>query len=85
MDKKQAFPSSEQVLRSVTRKTNTRMRFNSLTTSDSPDDVFIAVLGLTGVGKSTFVTLCTQKEIQIGHQLESSQTPLPYFNGRKPC
>jgi ABC-type nitrate/sulfonate/bicarbonate transport system ATPase subunit len=82
MDKKQGLGSSEQVLRSVTRESNTRILFNILTTSNSPDDVFIAVLGLTGVGKSTFVTLCTQKEIHIGHHLESCQTPVPPLNVR---
>lgn len=30
-------------------------------------------MGLTGVGKSTFVSLCTQKEILVGHTLDSCQ------------
>ncbi|KIW68354.1 hypothetical protein PV04_04307 [Phialophora macrospora] len=45
-----------------------------------PEDVFIAVMGLTGVGKSTFVTLCTQKQIQIGHQLESCTSSVSIFS-----
>ena len=35
-----------------------------------PTDVFIAVMGVTGVGKSTFISLCTEKELQIGHGLQ---------------
>ncbi|KIX10130.1 uncharacterized protein Z518_01211 [Rhinocladiella mackenziei CBS 650.93] len=46
----------------------------------SPEDVFIAVMGLTGVGKSTFVTLCTQKEIPIGHHLESCTSSVSIFS-----
>ena len=37
----------------------------------SPDDIFIAVMGLTGVGKSTFVAECTGEEGGVGHTLES--------------
>jgi hypothetical protein len=38
---------------------------------NSPDDIFIAVMGLTGAGKSTFVTECTGEEGGVGHTLES--------------
>ncbi|KIW87489.1 uncharacterized protein Z519_11812 [Cladophialophora bantiana CBS 173.52] len=56
--------------------------WNALTITLSPQDVFIAVMGLTGVGKSTFVTLCTQKEIQIGHKLESCTSSVSIFSFR---
>lgn len=36
-----------------------------------PSDVFIAVMGMTGVGKSTFVSLCTEDEVKLGHGLGS--------------
>jgi len=43
-------------------------------TLQSKDDVFIAVMGLTGAGKSTFISLCTQETIDIvGHGLSSCQ------------
>jgi len=38
------------------------------------DDIFIAVMGLTGAGKSTFISDCTGEEAGIGHMLESSTT-----------
>ncbi|KAE9368403.1 hypothetical protein N431DRAFT_470113 [Stipitochalara longipes BDJ] len=38
----------------------------------SPDDVFIAVMGLTGAGKSTFISECTGEDAGVGHMLESS-------------
>ena len=35
----------------------------------SPDDIFIAIMGMTGSGKSTFISHCTDVEVQIGHDL----------------
>lgn len=40
----------------------------------SPKDVFIAVMGLTGAGKSTFIGECTREESGVGHGLESVTT-----------
>lgn len=37
--------------------------------SDSPSDVFIALMGVTGSGKSTFISLCSQKSAKVGHDL----------------
>ncbi|KAJ6017100.1 P-loop containing nucleoside triphosphate hydrolase protein, partial [Penicillium sp. IBT 35674x] len=34
-------------------------------------DVFIAVMGVTGAGKSTFISLLTQKAVRIGHELQA--------------
>ncbi|OTA75563.1 hypothetical protein M434DRAFT_39029 [Hypoxylon sp. CO27-5] len=35
------------------------------------DDLVIALMGTTGCGKSTFIKLCTGRDIAIGHNLES--------------
>ena len=34
-------------------------------------DVFIAVMGVTGAGKSTFISLCSEQKVKIGHGLKS--------------
>jgi len=36
-----------------------------------PSDVFIAVMGVTGAGKSTFISKCTEKEVRIGNTLQA--------------
>lgn len=37
-----------------------------------PNDLIIALMGMTGSGKSSFIKLCTSdKSINIGHDLES--------------
>lgn len=33
--------------------------------------IFIPVMGMTGAGKSSFVTSCTEKETTVGHTLHS--------------
>ena len=33
--------------------------------------IFIAVMGMTGAGKSSFVASCTGKEVTVGHTLHS--------------
>lgn len=38
-----------------------------------PSDVFIAVMGVTGAGKSTFISKCTEKEVRIGHNLQACE------------
>ena len=37
----------------------------------SPSDIFIALMGLTGSGKSSFISLCCQKPAKIGHDLRA--------------
>ena len=38
-----------------------------------PDDVYIAIMGMTGSGKSSFIaTCCPDAAGEIGHELESS-------------
>ena len=34
-------------------------------------DVYIAVMGVTGAGKSTFISTCSGKKAKIGHSLQS--------------
>lgn len=41
------------------------------TTQGAIEDVYIAVMGVTGSGKSSFVELCTQMNCGIGHTLKS--------------
>lgn len=45
----------------------------SLPTEGDPDneDIYIAVMGVTGAGKSTFISHCTEAEVPVGHNLES--------------
>ena len=38
----------------------------------SGSDVYIAVMGITGSGKSTFVSICSERDAPIGLDLESS-------------
>ncbi len=37
----------------------------------SLEDVYVAVMGVTGAGKSTFIEKLTGKKINIGHSLFS--------------
>ena len=37
--------------------------------------VFIAVMGVTGAGKSTFVSQCTGRDVDVGHGLLSCKFP----------
>jgi hypothetical protein len=39
----------------------------------SKNDIIIAVMGVTGAGKSTFISLLSDAEIQIGHGLQSCE------------
>ena len=47
----------------------------------SQDDIYIAVMGVTGAGKSRFISACTGQDVKIGHSLESckSDFSLPSF------
>ncbi|KAI1401328.1 P-loop containing nucleoside triphosphate hydrolase protein [Hypoxylon fuscum] len=46
---------------------------DSFTNSFKPQssDVYIAVMGVTGAGKSTLISKCTDKDVKIGHDLQS--------------
>lgn len=37
----------------------------------APDDIIIAVMGITGSGKTTFISRCMGEDVGIGHGLES--------------
>ena len=36
-----------------------------------PDDIVIGVMGVTGVGKSTFINYFAHDDVEIGNDLES--------------
>lgn len=38
-----------------------------------PNDVYIAVMGVTGSGKSSFISLCSGKTVEVGHRLEACE------------
>lgn len=40
----------------------------------SPEDVVIAVMGITGAGKSTFINHLVDQDVKIGHELVSCET-----------
>jgi hypothetical protein len=39
----------------------------------SKNDIIIAVMGVTGAGKSTFISLLSDEKIEIGHGLKSCE------------
>lgn len=41
-----------------------------------PSDVIIAVMGVTGVGKTSFISVFTDEDLVIGHSLEACEAPL---------
>lgn len=45
-----------------------------LLTQISSDDIFIAVMGITGSGKSSFVNLLVADDVAVGHTLEPCKT-----------
>jgi len=40
----------------------------------SPDDIVIAVMGVTGVGKSTFINYFSDRPVPVGNDLESCKS-----------
>ncbi|KAG8942194.1 hypothetical protein FRC03_003535, partial [Tulasnella sp. 419] len=44
---------------------------NSFTTPNYDNDIFIAVMGATGAGKTTFINTTSGSNLTIGHGLES--------------
>jgi putative ribosome biogenesis GTPase RsgA len=46
-------------------------------------DIVIAIMGVTGVGKSTFIASVTgRKDVQVGHDLYSGKFFHEYVNAR---
>ncbi|KAL3461859.1 hypothetical protein BJX64DRAFT_259879 [Aspergillus heterothallicus] len=44
-----------------------------------PNDVFIAVMGVTGSGKSSFISRCSGKVVKVGHKLEACTTHVDVY------
>lgn len=42
-----------------------------MTNGNEIQDAYVAVMGVTGVGKSSFIATCSGKPVKIGHNLES--------------
>jgi len=42
-----------------------------------PEDIVIAVMGITGSGKTTFINHFSEKELMIGHGLDSCKGIFP--------
>ncbi len=42
---------------------------------NSDDDIVIAIMGVTGSGKSTFISLLAEQSVQVGHSLTSCMVP----------
>jgi predicted GTPase len=53
--------------------TNTQKE-NVLIRLRRPDDIIIAVMGITGCGKSTFVNLFSDRRLEVGHGLDSCKS-----------
>lgn len=49
----------------------------SLTHFRSETDIFIAVMGVTGCGKSSLISLCCKRPVRIGHDLQACQLHSP--------
>ncbi|KAJ5979793.1 hypothetical protein N7481_007091 [Penicillium waksmanii] len=50
---------------------------------DTPSDaIFIAVMGVTGAGKSTLISQCTGQDVHIGHDLLSCTSEISVFDFR---
>lgn len=45
---------------------------NTVTTVNRSSDIVIAVMGVTGSGKSTFISQLVDQEVPVGHGLRSS-------------
>ncbi|KAI1071787.1 hypothetical protein LB507_005469 [Fusarium sp. FIESC RH6] len=48
----------------------------------SPDDIVIAVMGVTGAGKSTFINQVTGENVEIGHGLTSHTMDVSIYTHR---
>ncbi|KAJ3524909.1 hypothetical protein NM208_g11865 [Fusarium decemcellulare] len=44
-----------------------------------PNDVFIAVMGVTGSGKSSFISVCSDKNVHIGHSLDACTSTVDVY------
>ncbi|KAF7542239.1 hypothetical protein G7Z17_g11758 [Cylindrodendrum hubeiense] len=46
-----------------------RLMDDLMTFNPRPTDIVVAIMGMTGSGKSTFISLCTNEDVTIGHNL----------------
>ncbi|KAF3921970.1 hypothetical protein ABW20_dc0103622 [Dactylellina cionopaga] len=44
-----------------------------------PDDLFIAIMGITGSGKSSFISLLSDEPVEIGHGLKSHTSAIAIY------
>lgn len=44
---------------------------------EKSDEILIAVMGITGSGKSTFISHCTEDEVPVGNHLQSRKSLSP--------
>ncbi|PON28999.1 hypothetical protein TGAM01_v202107 [Trichoderma gamsii] len=69
--------AAESKAESMALKSNEQLR-DSLDFSE--DAVVIALMGGTGAGKSTFISLLTDEDVGIGHNLQSCTTEVGVYN-----
>lgn len=48
------------------------------------NDIVIALMGMTGSGKSSIISLCTNQDIKIGHELVSCTQDVETYVFRRP-
>ncbi|KAI1305487.1 P-loop containing nucleoside triphosphate hydrolase protein [Xylaria venustula] len=48
------------------------------------NDIVIALMGMTGSGKSTLINLCTNQQVDIGHDLQSCTQDVRTYSFRHP-
>ncbi|KAK5083204.1 hypothetical protein LTR05_007088 [Lithohypha guttulata] len=63
----------------TTRSKRAELR-STETSETSYHDVYIAVMGCTGSGKSSFIELCTGQDAGVGHGLESCTTDVQEYS-----
>ena len=59
-------------------KTLSATQSGSYADNHSIEDVYIAVTGITGAGKSEFIRFCTDREVVVGDGLISRKCPRLY-------
>lgn len=66
--------------KSIKNSSSPKLRKGSrIPATSSPNDIVIAVFGLTGSGKSNFISKLTGKDVEIGHGLQSCEQLFPTY------